>query len=75
MKAEGWRSMWAHWHYFRDGESLCGKFTVSIIGGGEPRRQWPKVLPTAGYPPCDDCKRLAGDAMQGGFAVRGLTIG
>ena len=44
MKAEGWRHVYAHWHYFRHGSSLCGKFSVSIIGGGEPRRTWKKTL-------------------------------
>jgi hypothetical protein len=45
MKAEGWRYIWAHWHYFRGGSSLCDKFNVSIIGGGEPRRPWPATVP------------------------------
>jgi hypothetical protein len=58
MKAEGWRSMRAHWHYFRNGESLCGKYTVQIIGGGEPRRPWPQTVTIAmmrSQPTCDKC--------------------
>ena len=42
---EGWRHVWHRWHYFRDGSSLCGKYSVSIIGGGRPRRPWPPELP------------------------------
>lgn len=44
MIAEGWRMIYHRWHYFRAGASLCGKFGVQIIGGGEPRRPWPRAL-------------------------------
>jgi hypothetical protein len=62
MKAEGWRNVWHRWHYFRAGASLCDKFTVSIIGGGEPRRQWPATVPLAEIDRvCEACesKRMA----------------
>ena len=43
-KLTGWKWYWAHWHHVTNGEADCGKFTVSIIGGGQPRRTWPKTL-------------------------------
>lgn len=53
---EGWRWHMARMHYFRDGESLCGKYYVRILGGGnKPRRPWHTTLPD-GESACETCK-------------------
>lgn len=40
----GWK--WHMWrfHHVTNGEFDCGKFSVRILGGGRPRKPWPKVL-------------------------------
>ena len=32
----GWRFTWHRWHYFKNGESLCEKFKLTVFG--KPRR-------------------------------------
>jgi hypothetical protein len=62
----GWRWVYHRWHYFREGASLCEKFAVTIIGGGKPRKPWPKDVSELSEQGriCEDCK-----AKQGGVSA------
>jgi hypothetical protein len=56
-KVEGWRWHMARYHYFREGESLCGKYLVRTPQGQAPRRPWLEQL-LAGEAACEGCKEL-----------------
>jgi hypothetical protein len=51
---EGWKEHMCSWHFWRNGQSVCGKYSLRIAGRVRPGREL-KLQPPTGERVCEGC--------------------